>query len=57
MIDQSQLEELMEAKKMLEAQKIAKASAQLSNKKDYCDFIGSAFNSNIFAPSQNSQMD
>jgi hypothetical protein len=44
MIDQSQLQELMEAKNQLEAQKIASASAALVNPKTTFDLIGQAFN-------------
>jgi hypothetical protein len=51
MIDQKQLEELMQAKLILESQKIANASAMLSGSQDTTDLIGAAFNSGIFAPS------
>lgn len=50
MIDQKQLQELMEAKLILESQKIASASAQLATTNlNTSDLIGQAFNNGMFA--------
>jgi len=49
MIDQKQLQELMEAKMLMEQQKIASASAQLQNTKNTGDLIGAAFNGGLFS--------
>jgi hypothetical protein len=50
MIDQKQLQELMQAKLILESQQMANAQAYLAASQDTGDLIGAAFNSGIFAP-------
>lgn len=56
MIDKNQLQELLQAKLILESQKIANASAQLqSTQKDTSDLIGAAFSNGLFNPYGNFQ--
>ena len=49
LIDQNQLNELMMAKKILESQKIANATAQLQQQRRSTDYIESAFDNSIFS--------